>query len=278
LSLDIDLVDAGISPEKIDLARRFICSYGSQYLHFFKLSSLSIEDLEGRLLLQCAQFTQRSERFQPLNEDIRITKKSAGKLWSAHDVWALYSMELSVIAAALLSMPASEAAVERSFSAQGNVHTKLRNRLRDSSVETEMFISFNYDALHGRAPPRQQASVTELTAEFMADAVIDSDAETDFSLRDEVSESEEPEDELDPVEMKDDDVAAAAHRTQSEINEDNRSFLQKYIKENNITLQTRWSANQLTHLEAVAMQENSGGYSTKQLKAQIIAILNSAGL
>jgi len=275
LSLDIDLVEAGISPEKIDQARRFISSYGAQYLHFFKLSSLSIEELEGKLLLQCAQFTDRSERFQPLNDDIRVTKKSAGDSWSAHNVWALYTIELSVIARALLSMPASEAAVERSFSAQGHIHTKLRNSLHDASVQTEMFISFNYHPLHGVAPPRQQASFTELSVEFVEDSVIDSDAETDTELQDEVAEFSDAEGEPEPEEMKV-ECAAAALRTQSEINEGNRAFLEKYIQDNEITLATRWSANKIAHLEGAALLLNSGGYSTEQLKTQIIGILRAA--
>jgi len=44
---------------------------------------------------------------------------------------------------ALLSVHASEAAVERAFSAQGKTHTAVRNSLKPSSIENEMFIKFN---------------------------------------------------------------------------------------------------------------------------------------
>jgi len=277
LSLEIDLVKSQIDPEKIDLARRFICIYGAQYLHFFQLSPLNMEELQGKLLLQCAQFTERSERFQPMDNDIRVTKKSAGSSWSALDVWALYTLELSVVARALLSIPASEAAVERSFSAQGAIHTKLRNRLHDASVEDEMFISFNHDPLNGIAPARVQPSFTELNLEFVEPA-IDSDAETNTDVEDEPDEISEAGSEASEEKEGDAAAAAAILRTQSEINEDNRSFLEKYIEENKITLQTKWTSAIYSQLEAAALVSNPGGYSTVQLKAQIIAILRSAAL
>jgi cobalamin biosynthesis protein CobT len=46
---------------------------------------------------------------------------------------------------------ASEAAVERSFSMQGLIHSKLKNRMSDDRVEREMFIKFNSYALE-KAP------------------------------------------------------------------------------------------------------------------------------
>jgi hypothetical protein len=147
LSLEVDLEKAKVPDEAIEKARRFIVSFGTHYLLFFKLSSLSADELKGTLLNQLGQFTAKHERFQPLDEDVRLTKKSAGEKWSALNVWALYNVELSVVARALLTMPASEAAVERSFSTQGAVHSKLRNRLHGHAVEQEMFVSFNSAAL-----------------------------------------------------------------------------------------------------------------------------------
>jgi hypothetical protein len=52
-----------------------------------------------------------------------------------------------VLLVALLSITASEAAVERTFSRQGLIHSKLRNRLKDSTVQMQMFFSFNSRAL-----------------------------------------------------------------------------------------------------------------------------------
>jgi hypothetical protein len=52
-----------------------------------------------------------------------------------------------VCALALLSLTASEAAVERSFSRQNIIHGKLRNSLSGDSVQTQMFIAFHKRAL-----------------------------------------------------------------------------------------------------------------------------------
>jgi hypothetical protein len=61
-------------------------------------------------------------------------------------VWNLYLDSSPIIAhaaVALLSVAGSEAAVERTFSAQGLVHSDLRNRMGNDAVEAEMFIKFN---------------------------------------------------------------------------------------------------------------------------------------
>ena len=74
------------------------------------------------------------------------------------------ALELRILAMALLSVTASEAAVERSFSRQGIIHSKLRNRLSDDSVHMQMFFSFNARALS--QPNRHHAaSVAELDEE-----------------------------------------------------------------------------------------------------------------
>ncbi|MGH2637821.1 MAG: hAT transposon family protein, partial [Rhabdochlamydiaceae bacterium] len=70
--------------------------------------------------------------------------------WNPRVVWSQYlesNEELSLCVMALLSMTASEACVERSFSAQDLVHSKIRNRLADAQVEKEMFIRFNTKAI-----------------------------------------------------------------------------------------------------------------------------------
>ena len=59
-------------------------------------------------------------------------------------VWRLYpGVQLADVAIALLSLTASEAAVERSFSAQSLVHAKRRNAMHNDSVEAEMMVKFN---------------------------------------------------------------------------------------------------------------------------------------
>ena len=87
---------------------------------------------------------------------------------------------------ALLSLSASEAAVERSFSAQGNVHTKLRNRMEETSVQDEMFIKFNSRLLlpnssaAASAAAKRVAKVVE-EDEASSDSGSESDMESDES-------------------------------------------------------------------------------------------------
>jgi len=102
-------------------------------------------------------------------------------------VWLLHSeLELSKVAVALLSLSASEAAVERSFSAQGNVHTKLRNRMEETSVQDEMFIKFNSRLLlpnssaAASAAAKRVAKVVE-EDEASSDSGSESDMESDES-------------------------------------------------------------------------------------------------
>ena len=59
----------------------------------------------------------------------------------------LRAPELAACVLALLELSASEAAVERSFSRQGLVHSKQRNRLSDDTVHLSMAFAFNRRAL-----------------------------------------------------------------------------------------------------------------------------------
>lgn len=65
-------------------------------------------------------------------------------------------------AIALLSIAGSEAAVERSFSAQDIVHSKRRNRLKDDAVEQEVFIRFNSSILERQLPRQRQEHYIDL--------------------------------------------------------------------------------------------------------------------
>jgi hypothetical protein len=66
--------------------------------------------------------------------------------FDARSIWSSVYVEHPTFVqcvCALLSVHASEAAVERAFSAQGKTHTAVRNSLKPSSIENEMFIKFN---------------------------------------------------------------------------------------------------------------------------------------
>jgi hypothetical protein len=177
-------------------------------------------------------------------------------------------MELATVAQALLTMPASEAAVERSFSAQDSIHTKKRNRLSASSVEHAMFLAFNNGQMNCSAEVVARPCTIELSVGFM---------ETETEI-DESSEDEEPiivnEKKNDDDAMKGDEPAAAtyvpAKRTQSVIDGDNRKFLEEFIELYQIT---EWQSINELQLESAALMSNPGGHSTKGLKQKCIAML-----
>ena len=87
-----------------------------RYLSFYKLSELELRSLEGELLHQLGSYIGRRERFLTLDEQITMAKARVIS-FNPLDVWEMYSLELAVVAKALLTITASEAAVERSFSA-----------------------------------------------------------------------------------------------------------------------------------------------------------------
>jgi hypothetical protein len=63
--------------------------------------------------------------------------------------------EFSWSCEALLQIVPSEAAVERTFSAQGMLMTKRRNRLADSTVINELTLKFNHIAMQVDKQPRK---------------------------------------------------------------------------------------------------------------------------
>lgn len=91
---------------------------------------------------------------------------------SSREVWGLYvetARELAACAMALLDITASEAAVERSFSRQGFIHSKLRNRLLSNSIHMEMAFSFNMRALEPTPASRAAMDRVEIADEDIAE-------------------------------------------------------------------------------------------------------------
>jgi hypothetical protein len=277
LSLDVKL--SAIDQSFIEDARTFIVDFGVVYLDFFKQSSLPAEKLKGALLVQLGQLSLRRERFARLDENIHATKLSEGKSWKALSVWSLYEMELAVVARALLTVPASEAAVERTFSAQGSIHTKIRSRLDDSTVQASMFIAFNHRTLNAPASTSSSMDEDESTITLSLD-FMDTDSESESEPEEElpVVREESKSDDDDEVKEEEEVEAAVIQRTNSEINADTRSFLESYIKKNGITLKDRWTGDKVVQLEKAALEENPGGANTRTLIEQMKAIMHCAAL
>jgi hypothetical protein len=149
-------------------AQQFILNWGTKYLHYYHLvhESFSRRDIRDTLTEQLAEFQGRLGEFAGLDEIKQSLQRKATALkpFQARKVWLLHSqLELSRVATALLTLAPSEASVERSFSAQGSVHTKLRNRMADRSVQDEMFIKFNSREL--LKPPPCNCSLTASTSD-----------------------------------------------------------------------------------------------------------------
>jgi hypothetical protein len=138
-------------------AQTFLVTFGAAYIAHYQLVPKTEQEIGDALTMQLADFNGREGAFHKLNDRIETAKRAAAAVgatsWSPRKVWLLYSeLELGIVAAALLSVSASEAAVERTFSAQGLVHSDRRNQLASASVEAEMMFKFNSRTLKKEQP------------------------------------------------------------------------------------------------------------------------------
>ena len=109
--------------------------------------------------------------------------------FDAREIWRrLYPEfpEFVQCVSALLSIYASEAAVERAFSAQGKTHSAVRNSLKEESIQNELFMKLNYRALQ----KRDQATQDKATM-FGAWIEVADDADESHILPDESDAEDE---------------------------------------------------------------------------------------
>ena len=147
--------------EKVDADDWFVV-WGAKFIRHYSLSIHDNElDIVRTLEDQRSQFVQREGLFGSLEK--RRANLGSGRSLPRR-LWGSYLTtvpEIACCVVALLELTASEAAVERSFSRQGLVHTKTRNRLADDSVHVQMAFAFNSRALtisEGRPPPKRSTS------------------------------------------------------------------------------------------------------------------------
>jgi hypothetical protein len=214
--------------------KQWFISYAVTYAKQYKLRPGVADDLiRGKLEELWGQFTGRSVGTPFAGLDETVARVKAAQLtesrrlvdgqwlatWYPVSVWRSLESEVPLFAhpaIALLCVAGSEAAVERSFSAQDSVHTKRRNRLSDQSVQNEMFIRFNSDAVRGVRPDTAERRKTmyggtcvELTPDFDERPSSRSSVKALFRLiaiaEEEENEAAEPavEEEKNPVDQKD---------------------------------------------------------------------------
>ncbi len=144
---------ADIAPSlatQFPVMEKFLLDFGVSYLRRFRLTRIAEDqNLRQALRVQLSDFHARLNAFETtdavveqLKEDHDATGFNPLHFWSRVDIRNV-SPELCQVALAILACGATEAATERSFSAQKLVHTNLRNRMADFSVESEMTIKMN---------------------------------------------------------------------------------------------------------------------------------------
>lgn len=249
-------------------ALEFIRTFGTHYLVFYGLSSLEPSLISARLWQQLGDFNLRDGPFRMLPQHIQAAHSIAHNDpggFNPRRVWAQYvldDIELPGIALALLSVAASEAAVERSFSAQDAVHTKRRNRLGKATVQAEMFVRFNHDALLSQPQFASPSSLLDLDDGYCSsDADTEVDITTLFQPRavEKPRKRQRPPDEI--VEIAAPAAAAAAAtppprppaRTHSATQREIDAWIWSYIEQHNITHEYQWTREAKNALEAASL-------------------------
>jgi hypothetical protein len=164
--------------------------------------------------------------------------------------------------------------VERTFSAQGSIHTKKRNRLLNQSVQDEMCVKFNKRALDRKTDHYEQNTISDINAAAGCVQLLpaselngaaaqpavtqsDSDAETDVHSDGEQSVHEST------GAHNAGAAAAGPLRSQSQIDDKMRKVLEAYITEHTVTLHCfkknsrYWNNDRQNALQAALF---AGGY------------------
>jgi hypothetical protein len=249
--------------QRVD-ADDWFTEWGTKLIKHYRLSDYDDEkEITRALEQQRSQFLTREGLFHSLEQ--RRANMGDGK-GHARRVWGSYLStvpEISSCVLALLELTASEAAVERSFSRQGLVHSKARNRLTDDSVQVQMSFAFNTRALaisEGRPPPRRPTR--EGVAREGAELLDDDDIQRGTAMLsqgladDEVEAAVDSDEEEDQRENVVEDAAPDSEVVQGEEQKEEQSFEQcirgvvdRFCTASNVTLGFRWNGvrEQLLH-------------------------------
>lgn len=274
LSFDTSYEQIFTAAEMIQ-AKEWLLTFGVSYISYYGLShEQSQDELKSNLLASVASFMGRSGDFSSMPESIELLRKkaindnaqrsSSNHLYTYFDpkqVWNLYTdvaPQLSSVARALLSVVASEAAVERSFSMQGMIHSKRKNRMSDQRVEREMFIKFN--SLAFDKPFLNQGLYVELTEDY-EEKKSDVTSSLFINVLTETVEQKIDDGSVDAdlVEMEDDNVDDLQDADPVVITDPVDVFIRQYIRDNHITAGYRWKEWRVNQLESAAATAASRG-------------------
>ena len=257
-------------------ARRWFTDFAAQYAVYWTLSdATTVLEASEAVSNEWSAFKARKADscYRDLLDDIvaiRNAARRSEKKFDARAVWALYLDESPVLAhaaIALLSIAGCEACVERSFSAQGAVHSDRRNRLTDSIVEAEMFIRFNRPALRraagevgkrenveemddGYVEAEDAPSVAELFRKVPVAEQEGKQPPQQQQQQPEQPEQQEAGSELDvPVVLP--EVSSVPRPAPS--TDDVQRFIAEYVREHTITARFRWASHHEQQLQAAAV-------------------------
>ena len=141
-------------------AKNWLENFGVEYLMYYHNQNNIVSRSKLRLTFeqQYLAFKCTGDVFVDLNSNIQRIMSNPDNRRDARLVWRLYldvAPELYHVAIAILSIASSEASVERSFSAYGRIHSKLKNRSSNDNIVTDMHLMLNQRALNWmHIPPR----------------------------------------------------------------------------------------------------------------------------
>lgn len=292
LSFDTS-VEMHFSSEQTTDARHWFINFASEYAFHYHLSLNSSKDsIRLEVLQQWSDFCGRAAEFGLMDQDINdikqkqlndnrsvSTRSSADgdiqtepqqqqphyySYWDPKKVWYLYLQSAPVIshaAIALLSVAGSEAAVERTFSAQDAVHTKKRNRLLDASVENEMFIKFNTLAMKKETSQPHYVLLTDdfvecgtngTVADLFRSLVAPSGDDGAIPLNDQDGKEEQPQHEEEEQQLPAAPVILQIEQPPVPVDHIER-FITSYVASHNITTGYRWSEDRMNALEQTSI-------------------------
>jgi hAT family C-terminal dimerisation region len=256
--------------------------WGKKFLSYYNLSiSDDISVIGSALSKQYTEFKNReteTNTFTTFNDRCDTMSGGTGRgRRVVRQVWGLYSdvaEELTACVQALLTLTASEAAVERSFSRQGLVHSKLRNRLSDESVQLQMSFAFNTRALEREFDADEkgwedladeedasESRGTALLSQYRRDVEIMAVTEEDEKRMVGAEEGEQAED-VQEVVVEEEEKREEEKR--QEENEEQKEpmtldkFVKKYIADKHIVRGYRFTGSREQQLQSALMKAGVG--------------------
>jgi Protein of unknown function (DUF 659)/hAT family C-terminal dimerisation region len=211
-----NIEDSLASDEVKSAAPRWFLDWSARFLHQFKYSQMSVDELRRILQVQYNEFVRRHGPFADLRGQLELLAEEsatdarlqaalsrAGRIpkFSQVDVLTAWRHvqdlrpQLSFCVITLLSINCSEAAVERSFSHQKLTHSLLKNRKLPFTVERQMCLKLNENALKlaknrgiSVAKPFNAADVTDASSAIDDndddDAADEGESDTDVEIFD----------------------------------------------------------------------------------------------